>query len=204
MEIDFSCIYHQNRIAIDKCENCGVYICLECKKVFRDSQTDSRVRDPNFRLQTLRRYPSRLVLCPECYLELNENRYSAHNQITSNFPLTFFIMFFGGFLLLMIFLFTAIGSRESSTTFILLFPILFVGYFVIIILFSIRQFSRKQKFTYKKLIGHNPYQQPRNNSFKYTKGSYDEFDPFCNRCGSKNEHNERFCSNCGMAIEKRL
>ena len=62
MEIDFSCIYHQNRIAIDKCENCGAYICLECKKVER--RRHSSINDDN---SWNRATYTEHTLCSDCF-----------------------------------------------------------------------------------------------------------------------------------------
>jgi predicted amidophosphoribosyltransferase len=49
----------------------------------------------------------------------------------------------------------------------------------------------------------NQYQQPEKAFNSNNKGFYDRFDPFCNRCGSKIEYDEKYCSNCGMVLDKR-
>ena len=36
---NINCYYHPNRNAIEKCELCGKTICLECKRVYRETRS---------------------------------------------------------------------------------------------------------------------------------------------------------------------
>ncbi|MHA1585414.1 MAG: hypothetical protein ACTSWL_09175 [Promethearchaeota archaeon] len=58
------CFYHPDRKAVDRCENCGKMLCLECKRM------DHQVKGVSFD----ERYESTRVLCPECYNITIENR----------------------------------------------------------------------------------------------------------------------------------
>ncbi|MHA2176191.1 MAG: hypothetical protein ACXACP_14390 [Candidatus Hodarchaeales archaeon] len=203
MPEDFSCRYHQNRNAIDKCENCGAYLCLECKNIFRDSYTDSRTDYYSNKFQSSSR-DSGVILCPKCYFDRQEVDVNASRRMSLFFPIMFFVIFFGGFIFLMFFLFTSIGSQGSSfPTIVIFFPIMFIGFIAIIILVSFRQFShRKPRFPYKRKMIQNTFYQPGNRASRYNNEFHLRSDPFCNRCGSKTEYGEKYCSNCGMALDQ--
>ena len=47
------CVYHPNRVAVEKCEKCGNLICLECKMTRRVKRVDEA--------------DSVYTFCPPCY-----------------------------------------------------------------------------------------------------------------------------------------
>ena len=64
---DFVCKYHLDRNAVDKCESCGAFVCLKCKKTYPEAYTGSYRR---------RAY----TLCPLCFFEKKEKVMSSPSR----------------------------------------------------------------------------------------------------------------------------
>ncbi len=194
MSSEFSCSYHPNRNAVDKCENCSIYICLECKKILRANRT--RIQRPDI-------FSPKTVLCPNCYYEAEEKRQATSNRIGIVFPLIFVAIFIGFFLFILAFLFMFIGDSQSFSIIFwvfvpmfILIPIIFVGIYLVTFRFTKPRRSRaiqKEREVFQQSLG--DLRSP-------IRDSYQNTELFCSTCGAIIEFNERYCPKCGSSTHR--
>lgn len=201
MTTEFFCTYHPPRNAVDKCENCSSYICLECKKIFRGGRSRKNSSLFDSRLQRSDPYSTKTVLCPLCYYDAEENQQSKSNRTNILFPLIFVSIFLGFFLFILAILFIFIGDSNSFTivfwVFVPIFvmvPIIFVGIFI----FTIRVSRPKKSMHIQK--EREAFQQSLDLPQSTRISSFQNTASFCTTCGAIIEFNERYCPKCGSSI----
>ena len=202
MTTDFSCNYHPTRSTVDKCENCSSYLCLECKKIFRENRPLNKSGIFDNRFQKSDQYTPKMVLCPLCYYEAKEKVRSKTRRINVIFPLIFLSLFIGGFIFIMAFLIIFIGdSRNFSVIFwvfvpmFLILPIIFVGIFLLPV---IRSRPKRSRYYRKE---RDAFLQSLDLTQSLKKAIYENSELFCGACGAIIEFNERYCPKCGSATQ---
>ena len=213
MSTGFSCRYHSNRNAIDKCENCSAYICLECKKVYQRSHTTSVGLNDNISSDS---YSVRQVLCPLCYYDNIERTGAGMKRMGLICPFIFIIIFLGGTLFMVFFFLEFIDIWDSSTgpsmgpgpeIFLIFIPLFFIIPLIVMACF-LRQFlvigprqakqARIEREAFLQSIGDTSLYQR-----EYDKGEFSStYSSYCRTCGDRIDPDERYCSNCGSSIRK--
>ncbi|WP_455140335.1 hypothetical protein [Candidatus Hodarchaeum mangrovi] len=212
MSTGFSCRYHSNRDAIDKCENCSAFICLECKKVYQTPYTTSDI-DHDMVSDS---YSEKHTLCPICYYDNMERAGDGMRRMGFICPFMFIIVFLGGTFLMVFVLLQFIDlwnntpgpSMGPGPEILLIFTPLFFIIPLVIMVCLLRQFfvkgphqakqARIAREAFLESIGDTSlYQQ------EYDKGEFSSsYSSYCRTCGDRINPDERYCSNCGSSTRK--
>ncbi len=201
-----ACFYHPDKIAVSVCERCRRPICLEDKQVFNYNSRYSRRK--SYYSFVSRDY------CPSCYsLLINPNMTTT--------PLTFVLLFFVIFFIMIIGIFFMVGITETFP-FILIFFLIFFGiaFFIIAVVFiSIVSLSKSQpnyyikpnqyteeqvRFQQRNLDGYNEHDFEENLSKQTILESQRKKTISCYECGSYLTVQDKFCPNCGDSTHDEL
>ncbi len=175
--MSLKCYYHPKIDAETKCEDCGKYLCLECKQVLIEVHGVSD-----------RRYSTRRELCPICYCDRQIRKYSKTPKIS----LVLWCLFLIPFIAIASSFFFIPGGPMGFI------PILFIAFPVIITIWLIYGVVHKYP---RKIAQLSKEREAFINSLS---GSHEELrsiNRFCTECGKKLHPNDSICSRCGQAIE---
>ncbi len=217
MTSSLSCKYHPSRTAMDKCEQCGALICLDCKKIHKVTHTTSSSSfDDDFHSSDT--YTTRHIFCPLCYYD-NIEKAGTKGRFFLICPIIFVIIFFGVALFMFSFFLEFIEDWNSSgggdlpgpgpEIFLLVFPIFLIVPIAILIC-MLRNFfiaapraaqqARVEREAFLREIGmesgFTPRDEFRTDSFKQSRKSF-----FCKTCGARISVDEVYCPFCGSSVE---
>ena len=211
MKAGFACKYHSNRDAIEKCENCGAYICLECKKLYHTRHsTSTGLDDDGFSSSSS--YSTSHVFCPLCYYDTLEKSSSGASRLFLICPIIFIVIFVGFAIFMVSFLTDFItewnsidmpGGGPGPEIMFAFIPFFFIIPFGILGC-MLRQFfvvgprtasnARKEREIFlQSLEGSSSFEIDANSGIRSN---------YCKTCGQKLDWDERYCSNCGTEGSK--
>ncbi len=200
---------------MEKCEQCGALICLECKKIHRVTHTTSSSSfDDDFHSSDS--YTTRHILCPLCYYDMIETA-GTKGRFFLLCPIAFMIIFIGVVIFMLSNLLDFIESwnRNGGSALpglgpeimLLVFPFFFIIPLAMCI-FMIRQFfivgprtarqARADREAFLQEIGMErrfaPRDEFRSDTFTRSRKTH-----YCETCGSKMSAKDLYCLNCGSA-----
>lgn len=195
---NITCYYHPNRNAIEKCELCGKTICLDCKRVYRETRSSGTSNSSSY-------YSIKYEYCPVCYHQsiINSAR-GTKSVLFCMVPFISIFVFIGIGLFLSGF---STGDFGPPPIFLWVFGAFFGGFPLLIIIGLIYTafVTTPKKVEQSKMdldrflaeVGMSDnitYEDPSyyKNSYKKLKGTI-----YCNQCGSKLEAGDSFCNVCG-------
>ncbi|NHI94041.1 MAG: zinc-ribbon domain-containing protein [Candidatus Lokiarchaeota archaeon] len=204
-----NCYYHPDREAINKCENCGKLLCVECKQVLHRTYSRGSYSSQG-RYSHSHYYSINYDLCPECYYDAQIAATSPKMCIISFVILAVFASIMMGMMIgvdVMINSITPGFSNFSMPTpgMFIFIPILIivVGGVIIFYIAFISYPKKRQQFIsekeeFLKSIGLENYNPPR------TESSGSEYQinnvNICPNCGEKIEPDDKFCNECGNKL----
>ena len=192
---EIHCYYHHDITAVNKCEQCGKSICLDCVRI-------SKVRHSGGRHSS--GYTEKFELCAPCHFDRIQNTgIGMHlflilfGSVFALFPLISILSFPGvpgiALLFISVFVFAGIGVAYKGLKGILELP------------------RKKEEARQEKELFLNSLQQTRveipvessspnpTSSFSPVKGESGTF--FCQQCGKTVSKDAAFCSHCGDSTE---
>lgn len=201
---------------MDKCEQCGALVCLDCKKIHRvtHSTTSSSFDDDSHNSHT---YTTRHIFCPLCYYG-NIEKAGTQGRHALLCPIIFLMFFFVVVLFMLSNFLSFIEDWYSNGSGLpgpgpeiglLIFPI-FLIVPIALIIYLLRQYyivapraaeqARIERETFLREIGMErefpPREDFRADSFKESREQY-----FCKTCGSRMSADDLYCPHCGLFIK---
>lgn len=217
MTNSLSCKYHPSRTAMDKCEQCGALICLECKKIHKVThRTSSSSFDDDFHHSDT--YTTRHIFCPLCYYD-NIEKAGTKGRFFLICPVIFLIFFVGFALFMLSFILDFIESWNSSgggdlpgpgpEIILLIFPIFLIVPMAMLIC-MLRNFfitapraaqqARVDREAFLREIGMER-EFPLRDEFRTDSFNRSKKSQFCRTCGSRISADEIYCPFCGSSVE---
>ncbi len=83
---DIKCYFHPERNAVEKCEECGKFVCVECKYNFKKKHTHRTGKTSSV-------YYTHHELCPQCYANAIESDGNSMKAALPCFGYIIFLMF---------------------------------------------------------------------------------------------------------------
>jgi hypothetical protein len=181
---DIKCYYHKNRTAVDKCEECGKYLCVECKQNISHAHTRSSGK-------TSSTYYTHHILCPDCAVQ---DIGKQNNPIGGVFTCLIFIIF--------VIVVTSVSSSDGFGI-----PPFFIGWlaFMGIILlcsmlykFAIKAPEEKKKAVEIQKKAHQALKISKDDEKKDDEVKKEQIALYCKFCGAPIDENSQSCKFCGM------
>ncbi|MFX1255784.1 MAG: zinc ribbon domain-containing protein [Promethearchaeota archaeon] len=197
------CDFHPDRAAVDKCEECGKRICLDCKKVYRGTNPKGGFFNSNFSQKN--RSEVRYVLCPHCY-------YQTVVKSKSDIDLTglWIVGFIAAFFIMIIGLFSFLGIFSASSWlfgfFLLFFLISLVMVSFVFIVPLISQYRSSSKSVNDATLDYNAFLNDLEMGIEPTSSHSSHYEnygaprQFCRNCGKELSIEDNFCSRCGSTL----
>jgi uncharacterized membrane protein len=176
--MSLKCYYHPEIDAETKCEDCGKYLCLECKQVLIEVHGSSD-----------RRYSTRHELCPICYYDRQIRKYSRNPKISLIMWILFSIPFIA-----ITFSWSSVPGNPMG--FVVIFFIAFAIFMYIWLIFVV---------VYRAPRKIDRFKREREAFINNLSGSHVELRSikrFCTECGKEIHPDDSVCSHCGQLIEE--